>query len=314
MNGAERLNRRRWRFASCVFDEANWTLVVDGRRVHVEAKPLELLRELLLRAGNVVTKDDLLDNIWPGLHVVEASLPTAVGKLRKALRDDRHDIVETVAGIGYRIPVQVELVDGYSKHITHGPDVDQSTIIHASPAAAAKSAPAFPRLMVVAGGLAIGLAGLGLAFPGAEHADAAKSQTANSQQDAANALRKLDVGEIEKMLASGWNPNATFDKDGTDSMGYLLNMCEWDPAHDQRKLMLMGRTLLEGGLDIQHRNFWGDTAYSIAKAKRYCGPDHPVTKMLKALCYNGLGAPGDRCLAAYELSPAQRKAQGLPSV
>jgi hypothetical protein len=116
------------------------------------------------------------------------------------------------------------------------------------------------------------------------------------------------------MLAAGWDPNSAFDKEGTNALGYLLNMCEWDPSHDQRKLMLLGRTLLDGGLDVQHRNFWGDTVFSIAKAKRYCGPDHPVTKMLKAICYNGLGAPGDRCLATYELTPAQRSEQRLPPI
>ena len=40
MSDADRLRRRRWSFADCVFDEANWTLIVDGRRVPVETKPL----------------------------------------------------------------------------------------------------------------------------------------------------------------------------------------------------------------------------------------------------------------------------------
>ena len=68
-----------------MFDEANWTLVVDGRRVAIEAKPLELLRQLLIGGSKLVTKDDLLGVIWPDVHVVEASLTTAVHKLRAAL-------------------------------------------------------------------------------------------------------------------------------------------------------------------------------------------------------------------------------------
>ena len=47
------------------------------------------------------------------------------------------------------------------------------------------------------------------------------------------------------------------------------------------------------------RNGYGDTAYSIARAPRYCGPDHPVTQMLHTLCYAGDHAPGDRCLPVY---------------
>lgn len=298
--------RRRWTFASCVFDEANWALFVRNRRVAVEAKPLELLRELLLRRGNVVTKDELLQAIWPNVIVVEASLPTAMRKLRRALGKDR--LVETVSGIGYRLTVPV--------HVEEVPFTQEPADSHTPRASAAVqvetiSRPASPRLMSIAAAIAIVLAGLAIALGPSQDAAAIKPPI-YTQKDATHALRMLDIGAIDKMLAAGWDPNATFDKDGTDSMAYLLNMCEWDPAHDQRKMMLMGRALLDGGADIQHRNVWGDTAYSIAKAKRYCGPEHPVTKLLKAICYNGLGAPGDRCLAAYELTAAQRKAQGLP--
>lgn len=42
---------RRWRFGSALLDEASWTLSIDGARVQIEAKPLELLHELLLCAG-----------------------------------------------------------------------------------------------------------------------------------------------------------------------------------------------------------------------------------------------------------------------
>src|SRR4051794_29877781 len=112
-NGADRLRQRRWAFADCVFDESNWTLSVGGRRIAIETKPLEMLRELLLHAGNMVTKDALLDRIWPDVTVVEASLPTAVHKLRHALCDDRRErrIVETVPGIGYRLAIPAEAED-----------------------------------------------------------------------------------------------------------------------------------------------------------------------------------------------------------
>ena len=81
-----RRRRRRWRFADAVFDEAAWTLSVAGRSVELEGKPLQVLHELLLSAGEAVTKAELLDAVWPGVHVVEASLTTAVSKLRGAPR------------------------------------------------------------------------------------------------------------------------------------------------------------------------------------------------------------------------------------
>src|SRR5205085_7859947 len=103
---------RSWAFAGCVFDESNWTLTVHGRRVAVESKPLEILRQLLLRPGQVVSKTELLDAIWPEIAVVEAPLPTAVHKLRTALGDDSRatPIIETVSRIGYRLSVPVETV------------------------------------------------------------------------------------------------------------------------------------------------------------------------------------------------------------
>jgi eukaryotic-like serine/threonine-protein kinase len=73
-----------------------------GRPIELELKPLEVLQQLLLRAGEVVTKESLLDSVWPGLNVVDGSLATAVSKLRKALGEG---IILTVPRVGYRLAV-----------------------------------------------------------------------------------------------------------------------------------------------------------------------------------------------------------------
>lgn len=104
-----RRRRRRFLFAHARFDEGAWTLVVDGQVVPLEAKPAELLHGLLLRAGEVVTKDELLDLVWPGVHVVDASLSVAVSKLRRALGDEGGAIIETVPKIGYRLAAEVQV-------------------------------------------------------------------------------------------------------------------------------------------------------------------------------------------------------------
>lgn len=111
--GSSRRRRRRWQFAEAEFDEASWTLRVKGEAVALEGKPLEVLHELLLRAGEVVTKDEILDAVWPGINVVEGSLPTAISKLRKALGTRQDNIVETVPRVGYRLncTVKVESVE-----------------------------------------------------------------------------------------------------------------------------------------------------------------------------------------------------------
>ncbi len=94
---------RLWSFAGREFDESRLELRINGKPVELELKPLEILVQLLLHAGEVVTKDELLDAVWPGLTVVEGSLSTAIYKLRKALGDEEPTIVVTVPRVGYRL-------------------------------------------------------------------------------------------------------------------------------------------------------------------------------------------------------------------
>jgi serine/threonine protein kinase/DNA-binding winged helix-turn-helix (wHTH) protein len=98
---------RVWRFAQCEFEEFSRVLRLNGAPVDLEAKPLELLYQLLVHAGEVVTKDELLEAVWPGVTVVEGSLATAVSKLRKVLDGDDPSIILTVPRIGYRLGVPV---------------------------------------------------------------------------------------------------------------------------------------------------------------------------------------------------------------
>lgn len=314
VNVADRRLGRRWLFAGCVFDENNWALAVDGRRVAVEAKPLELLHELLLCAGTVVSKDDLLDRIWPDVTVVEASVPTAVRKLRLALGCDQRDepIIETVSGIGYRlgVPVEVEqLPIAPLAPIAARPATGNGPQNHASAIAEAFAGGRRGRggpWLVAASALAILTALIVVPLATPRPSAATGADHALSQRDAANALRKLDVGTIERMLAAGWDPNTPFDKEGNGAVNHVLNMCEWNRGHDQSQLLLMVRTLIDGGARLDRRNVWGDTPYSIAKAQRYCGPDHPVTRSIRTMCYAGFKPLGDRCLASYELERAAR--------
>jgi DNA-binding winged helix-turn-helix (wHTH) protein/serine/threonine protein kinase len=100
--------RQVWRFAGCEFDEARWRLTVGGATVELETKPLELLLEFLRHAGEVLTKDELMDAVWPATNVVEGSLPTAISKLRKALNDEDQTLIATVPRIGYRLTAAVD--------------------------------------------------------------------------------------------------------------------------------------------------------------------------------------------------------------
>lgn len=295
-------HRRRWTFANCTFDEASWSLEVAGRRVAIETKPLELLRVLLLNAGSLVSKDELLEAVWPEVTVVEASLPTAIRKLRHALGNDR--IIETVSGLGYRLAVPVEM---------SGQQTGETTVANESEALdQRRRAPAMTVLLSAIGGVAATLVILGLVSGQPPAAATTATMAAVTKEDIEKAVREFDQAGLERMLAGGWDAATVWDREGTDAMTILLNRCEWDRAHDRREMLLFARTLIDAGAPIDRRNRWGDTIYSIAKARRYCGPDHPVTQMVEAMCYGGSMGPRDLCLATYELSAEQRRAQGLP--
>jgi serine/threonine protein kinase/DNA-binding winged helix-turn-helix (wHTH) protein len=98
---------RLWRFSDYEFDELARELRVKGRAVELESKPLDILLQLLLHAGEVVTKEELLESVWPDVMVVDGSLATAVSKLRKAMGDEQHPAIVTVPRVGYRLAVPV---------------------------------------------------------------------------------------------------------------------------------------------------------------------------------------------------------------
>src|SRR6266853_3591200 len=98
---------RRWRFADYEFDELGRELRVKGRAVELESKPLDILLQLLLHAGEVVTKEELLESVWPDVVVVDGSLATAVSKLRKAMGDEDRPAIVTVPRVGDRLGVPV---------------------------------------------------------------------------------------------------------------------------------------------------------------------------------------------------------------
>jgi len=76
----------------------------DGEKIGVPPKAFLVLRRLMERPGQLVTKDELLEAVWPNTHVTETVLNNAVGQLREALGDDskRPRFIETVHRRGFR--------------------------------------------------------------------------------------------------------------------------------------------------------------------------------------------------------------------
>lgn len=82
----------------------------DGERVlTLRPKAAAVLARLVARAGEVVTKRDLLELVWPDTYVTEAALAVCVNELRRAFGDDprRPRLIATVHGRGYRLIAEV---------------------------------------------------------------------------------------------------------------------------------------------------------------------------------------------------------------
>ena len=94
------------RFGVFEADVRSGELRKNGSKVKLQEKPFQLLLLLLEHAGEVVTRDELREALWPADTFVDFdhSLGTAVAKLRTALGDAAKNprFVETVAGRGYR--------------------------------------------------------------------------------------------------------------------------------------------------------------------------------------------------------------------
>jgi serine/threonine protein kinase len=100
---------RRWMFGPAVLDERTLELVVNGEAIAVERKPLEVLLFMLHHAGEVVTKDEILEAVWPGRILSDTVLTKCVQKLREALNDEQQEIIKTQHGYGYRLVAKVQV-------------------------------------------------------------------------------------------------------------------------------------------------------------------------------------------------------------
>ncbi len=109
-----RLGRVSVRFGAFEFDQDNRQLTKRGMRLKVSGQPMEILSLLLERPGEIVTREDLCQRLWPDNTFVdfEHSLNAAVNKLREVLADASSDprYIETVPRRGYRFIGEIETV------------------------------------------------------------------------------------------------------------------------------------------------------------------------------------------------------------
>ncbi|HDR9050477.1 transcriptional regulator [Burkholderia vietnamiensis] len=75
-----------------------------GREVPLGSRAFDILSVIVLAAGRIVSKDELMDAVWPGVFVEENNIHVHLSAVRKALGDHRQ-LIDTIPGRGYRLKV-----------------------------------------------------------------------------------------------------------------------------------------------------------------------------------------------------------------
>jgi predicted ATPase len=100
----EVLSIERYRFGSFELQPDKRRLERDGIAISLRSRSFDLLVALVDRAGQLLTKDELLDRVWPRVVVEEAALHVQVSALRKIVGSDA---ITTVSGRGYQFTLPV---------------------------------------------------------------------------------------------------------------------------------------------------------------------------------------------------------------
>ena len=94
---------KRYSFADCILDLGSHTLTRAGHTVSVEPKVFDLLCVLLENAGNLVSRDKLIEDVWQRRIVSESAISACISAARRAVGDDgkTQAIIRTVARRGF---------------------------------------------------------------------------------------------------------------------------------------------------------------------------------------------------------------------
>ncbi len=99
------------RFREFAIDESRAELVcADGRRIRLRPKGFALLMMLAETPGRIVTKQSLMERVWPNVHVGDDSLFQCIREIRNALGDEHRSLLRVMPGRGYLLEATPENV------------------------------------------------------------------------------------------------------------------------------------------------------------------------------------------------------------
>jgi DNA-binding winged helix-turn-helix (wHTH) protein len=101
-----------YEFGSFRLDISERRLLRNGRCVPLSPKVFHVLVTLVRRSGQLVTKEEMLNEVWPDSFIEEGNLTVSISVLRKALgmNNPGSDCIETVMRRGYRFAMRTRKV------------------------------------------------------------------------------------------------------------------------------------------------------------------------------------------------------------
>src|SRR5215475_6205533 len=113
----------RYAFDDYTLDPEHYEFRQAGRLVRIEPRVFDLLVYLVQHPGRTVTKEELLEQLWPNQFVTDDSLTTAVAQVRRALHDtgQAQRYIQTVRRRGYRFIASIEVLQQVETDARHPP-------------------------------------------------------------------------------------------------------------------------------------------------------------------------------------------------
>ncbi|MEZ5812899.1 MAG: winged helix-turn-helix domain-containing protein [Rhizobiaceae bacterium] len=103
-----------YRFDDFELDAGAFEIRKDGQKRHVEPQVFDLLHFFVREPGRVIGRDEIIEKVWNGRIVSDATISSAIKSARKALGDsgESQALLETVRGRGFRFRGHVETAGG----------------------------------------------------------------------------------------------------------------------------------------------------------------------------------------------------------
>lgn len=275
--------------------------------VRLEPRVMDLLAALAARAGEVVSREELLDTVWEGAFVTDEALTTAVYQLRRALGDDarRARFVETVSKGGYRLVAPVEALPGTAPPGPAPPGAHPPSPAAARPSGPGASGSAWRWGAALAGSLLLAALALARLDPGSgptrdaldrSGAEAAAVPTISPAAPGAEAGAALELEEAWRLL----------ERTGPDAVAAALDRFEraaaFDPRDPRARAGLAEALVRARSYGLREPAEAGEGARAAAAAGVALGPELAATH--RALAYVRLAVDWDFAGAELELARA----------